>query len=132
MKKLILILTLATALALFTAACGPTAPAGGPSEGILVDKTVAVGSGGGAAEVTFNATNGQRIQILLSAAANMQPYANLQFPDGTAVYNPPLNTAVNGLNQAEFVANQSGPYSLTVFDGSNQGGQVSVKITALK
>lgn len=130
MKKLSIIFVSAIAVVLVAAACAPSAPAGGPS--MLVDKTVNVGPGGGAAEVTFSATSGQRIQILLSAAPSMQPYANLQFPDGSAVYNPPINTAANGANQAEFVANQTGQYSLTIFDGSNQGGTVSVKIVAPK
>lgn len=132
MKKFSVIFVAVIAIALFAAACGPSTPAGAPSS-VLVDKTVNVGPGGGAAEVSFNATSGQRIQIVLTAAnPGMQPYANLQSPDGSAVYNPQINTAANGSNQAEFVANQTGQYSLTIFDGSNQGGNVSVKVVALK
>ncbi len=133
MKKINIIVATAIAVSLIAAACGPSTSAGGSSEQVLVDKTVSVGAGGGAAEVSFNASSGQRIQIVLSAAnTSMQPYGNLQYPDGTGMYNPPLNTAANGTNQAEFVANQTGQYSVTIFDGSNQGGTVSVKIVALK
>ena len=133
MKKISLILATFFVLALITAACTPAAPSTAPAEQVLLDKTVNVGAGGGAAEVSFNASSGQSIHITLTAAnSGMQPYGNLQYPDGTAMDNPPLNTAVNGSNQAEFVANQTGQYSLTLFDGSNQGGQVSVKIVALK
>ena len=58
----------------------------------------------------------------------MQPYGNLQYPDGTSQYSPPINTAANGANKIETLLNQSGQFSLTVFDSSNQGGTVSVKV----
>jgi len=113
---------------------GPTGGNGAgpaPSGSALVDQAVTVPGGGGNAEVSFNGTNGQRIQIDLTASnADMQPYGSLQYPDGTSVYNPPINTAANGANKAEITLNQSGGYTLTVFDGSNQGGTVSVKIAA--
>ncbi len=119
----------------------PTQPSGpqpgvqgpAPSEGTLIDKTVTVSGNGGSAEVSFNASSGQKIQILLSTSnSSMQPYGYLQYPDGTSMYNPPINTAKNGTNQAEVVLNQAGQYTLTLFDGSNQGGTVSVKIVVLK
>ena len=111
----------------------PGAPGPAPSELVLIDQMVTVAGGGGSAEVSFTASTGQRIQILLSASSpGMQPYGNLQYPDGTSQYNPPLNTAANGTNQVEINLNQNGQFTLTIFDGSNQGGTVSVKIIALK
>ncbi len=119
----------------------PTQPSGpqsggqgpAPSELSLIDQTATVPGNGGNAEVSFKASNGQRIQILLSTSnPGMQPYASLQYPDGTSVYNPPINTAANGANQVEIMINQTGQYTLTLFDGSNQGGTVSVKVVALK
>jgi hypothetical protein len=145
MKKLILILTIVTALALITTACNfsltrpvatqvpqpqPPIPAGTT---VLIDQIVTVPGGGGFVEVSFNASNGQRIQILLSAAnPSMQPYGSLQYPNGTSADIPPINTVANGVNTVEIVLNQTGQYSLTVFDGSNQGGAVSVKIVVVQ
>lgn len=104
-----------------------------PSQQPLLDQTATIPAGGGSAEVGFQASSGQRIQILLSAAnPSVQPYGSLQSPDGTSVYNPPINTAANGVNQVEIAIDQTGQYTLTLFDGSNQGGEVSVKIIALK
>lgn len=102
-------------------------------ESVLIDQTVTIPGGGGSAEVSFSTSGDQRIQIVLTASnPAMQPYGNLQYPDGTSQYNPPLNTAANGVNQVEVMLNQTGQYVLTVFDGSNQGGPVSVKIVAQK
>jgi hypothetical protein len=104
-----------------------------PSGTVLVDQTVTIPGGGGSAEVTFTATGSQRIQITLTASnAGMQPYGNLQYPDGTSQYNPPIDTAANGANKTEISLDQSGQFSLTVFDGSNQGGSVSVKVAILR
>ena len=98
-----------------------------------MDQTVTLPGGGGSADLSFTASSGQRLQIVLTASnPGMQPYGNLQYPDGTSQYNPAINTAANGANQAEVSVNQSGQFSLTVFDGSNQGGSVSVKVTSLK
>ncbi len=119
----------------------PTQPSGqqpgaqgpAPSEGILIDQMATIPGNGGNAEVSFNASGGQRIRILLSASStSVQPYASLQYPDGTSMYNPPINTAANGVNQVEIPLNQTGQYTLTLFDGSNQGGTVSVKVVTLK
>ena len=94
---------------------------------------VVIPPGGGNAELSFTASNSQRLQIVLTASnPGMQPYGNLQYPDGTSQYNPAINTAANGANQTEVSVNQSGQFSLTVFDGSNQGGSVSVKVAVLK
>jgi len=104
-----------------------------PSGTVLADQTVTIPGGGGSAEVSFTASSGQSIQIVLTASnASMQPYGNLQYPDGTSQYSPPINTAANGANKTETLLNQSGQFSLTVFDSSNQGGTVSVKVVILK
>ncbi len=104
-----------------------------PSNPILIDQMVTIPGSGGSAEVSFKASNGQRIQILLSGSNSaMQPYGSLQYPDGTSTYTPPINTAANGTNRTEIVINQTGQYTLTLFDSSNQGGSVSVKIVVLK
>jgi hypothetical protein len=104
-----------------------------PSRTVLVEQMVTIPGGGGNAEVSFTASSGQRIQILLTASnTSMQPYGNLQYPDGTSQYNPSINTAVNGANKTEASLNQSGQFSLNLFDGSNQGGSVSVKVVLLR
>ena len=111
---------------------GPNGGGPAPSGMAQVDQTVIVPGNGGFAEVKFRASKGQRIQISLSSSnPAMQPYGSLQFPDGSSVDNPPLNTAANGANEVALTLNQDGEYSLTVFDGLNQGGPVSVKITPI-
>lgn len=99
---------------------------------ILVDRNVTVPGSGGGVEVIFTAANGDRIRITLTATdTSMEPYGHLQYPDGSSGYYPPINTAANGQNSVELSLNQTGGYILTVFDGSNQGGQVQVKIERL-
>ncbi len=136
MKKRSLIPAFVIAFALITIACNilsASPRAQGPANPVLLDRMFIIPGGGGSAEVAFKASNGQRIQILLSASNTaVQPYASLQSPDGASVYNPPINTAANGANQVEIPLNQTGQYTLTLFDGSNQGGSVSVKVIALK
>ena len=111
----------------------PGAQGPAPSNPVLLDQTATIPGGGGSVEVSFKASSGQRIQVSLSASNSaMQPYASLQYPDGTSTYNPPINTAANGANQAEIAINQTGQYTLTLFDSSNQGGSVSVKVIVLK
>ncbi len=136
MKKHHLIFAMITIVTLITIACNVLSAsprAQDPSSPILLDQTATIPGGGGSAEVAFKASSGQRIQIQLSASNTaVQPYASLQYPDGTSVYNPPINTAVNGVNQVEIPLNQTGQYTLTLFDGSNQGGAVSVKVVTLK
>lgn len=140
MKKHNLIFTAMIMLGLVTLACNvlstPQRPGPGQESAtpdpVLLDQTATVPGGGGSAEVAFEASSGQRIQILLSAAnPSVQPYASLQSPDGTSVYNPPINTAANGANQVEIAIDQTGQYTLTLFDGSNQGGTVAVKVIVL-
>ena len=105
-------------------------PASASSRSALVDQMVNVIGNGGFGEVKFRASKGQRIQISLSASnPSMEPYGFLQFPDGSSEYTPPLNAALNGTNEITMTLNLDGEYQLIVFDGSNQGGPVSVKIT---
>ncbi len=136
MKNRSLLPALITIMTLLAIACNVLSAsrrAQEPANPVLLDQTATIPGGGGSAEVSFKASNGQRIQILLSASNTaVQPYASLQSPDGTSVYNPPINTAANGTNQVELALNQTGQYTLTLFDGSNQGGTVSVKVIALK
>lgn len=103
-----------------------------PSVPVLVSRTVKIPGGGGGTDVVFEAAYIQKIRIELTAPnATIQPYGSLEFPDGKSVYSPPLNTAVNGSNQAEIAINQNGQFTLTVFDGSNQGGTVSLTISVV-
>ncbi len=97
----------------------------------LLDKTVSVGAEGGSAEVSFEALKGQKIKIELKAASSkMEPYGFLQRPGGKEEYRPTVETAKNAKNESEFTADKKGRYNLTLFDGSNLGGKVSVIITA--
>ena len=111
----------------------PTPQVTNPPQSALVNKTVFIGAGGGYADLVFSATNGQRIRITLTATNSlMEPYGFLQYPDGTtSTYVPPLTTSMNGVNSTELILTQSGIYFFTVFDGSNLGGQVQVKIEVI-
>lgn len=96
----------------------------------LLDKTVSVAAGGGSADVSFQALKGQKVKIALKAASStMEPYGYLQKPDGKEEYRPAVDTAKNAKNEAEFTADKKGRYNLTLFDGSNNGGKISVTIT---
>ncbi len=104
----------------------------GPSSILVLDQVVSVAGGGGFAQVVFNATSGQRIRITLTGVPNnMEPYGNLEYPDGNNVQVPPINTAVNGTNMADVTLNPTGEYRLDVFDGANAGGNVTVRIELL-
>ena len=104
----------------------PTVP-----ETVLVDETVTVGSGGGSANVSFSGSSGQNIRITLTAASSMGPYGYLGYPDGTGVYSPQNGMSQNGINSSEVTLNQTGTYTLKVFDGTNRSGAVSVKVEVL-
>lgn len=105
---------------------------GAPSESVLVNKTVTIAGGGGGAELSFNASTGQKISITLKAAnTSMEPYGYLEYPGGSADYYPSLDTVKNAANTIEIRLNRTGQYNFTIFDGSNQGGDVLVKITIL-
>lgn len=97
----------------------------------LLDKTVSVGASGGYAEVSFEALKGQKVKIELTAASEtMEPYGHLKRPGGKEEYRPAIETAKNAVNASDFIADKKGRYGLTVFDGSNLGGKVTVTVTA--
>ena len=97
-----------------------------------IDNTVIIPGNGGSAEITFDISNGQWTHIVLSAGnPGIQPYGSMQYPDGLSVDCPPITTTANGTNQADILLTDPGRYTLTLFDGSNQGGPVSVKIIAM-
>jgi hypothetical protein len=107
-------------------------PGGGQSSKVLVNQVVSVAGGGGFAQVQFNATSGQRIRITLTGAPNtMEPYGNLEYPDGNNAELPPNGAAVNGKNVIDVTLNVTGGYNLDVFDGANAGGSVTVRIELL-
>lgn len=99
---------------------------------VLVSQTVTVGGGGGWAAVSFDASNGQRIRITLSSTdTRMEPYGFLEYPDGSSDYYPPCGAAQNGYNSIELLLNQTGRYTLTIFDGANLGGTVTVRVEVI-
>ena len=99
---------------------------------VLVQQAVTVAGGGGGANVTFSGNNGWSIRITLTASKRTTvPYGFLECQSGTGVYQPPQETASNGQNSVVLTLTQTGTYTLTVFDGANQGGTVSVKVERL-
>jgi hypothetical protein len=99
---------------------------------VLFDQVVGVPAGTGTTDVGFDASNGQHIQILLiPRSPGVQPNIFLQNPDGTPVDIPPIDLLSNGENVVEIWLDQTGPYRLSVFDASGQGGEISVKITVV-
>lgn len=108
----------------------PTAP--GPGT-ILLEQDVVVAGGGESVNVVFNLSNALDIRISMTAGSvTMEPYGYLSYPDGvTENYYPDLSTAVNGSNSVDLKLTQAGTYTLTVFDGANQGGTVHVKVEVI-
>jgi hypothetical protein len=99
---------------------------------VLVEQDVTVPGGGGGFDVSFSGNNGQRIRITLRASnTSMQPYGFLVNPDDTGEYTPLNDTAQNGENMSEVTLNQTGTYVLTIFDGSNIGGAVHVRVEVI-
>ncbi len=99
---------------------------------VIADERVMVGSAGGYATIPFDAQANQKVLILmLSEAATMEPYGYLETPDGEGAYTPENGRAVNGQNSSEVTIGSSGRYTLTVFDGANEGGRVHVRIELL-
>ena len=99
---------------------------------VLVQQTVTVARGGGGANVTFTGRKGCRIRIMLTATkSTMTPYGFVECQPGTGMYQPPQESAANGQNSAVVTLTQTGTYTLTVFDGANEGGAVSVKVERL-
>lgn len=99
------------------------------SQPIQIERTVNIPGAGGSVEITFDISNGQWTHITLSGGnPGMQPYGSMQYPNGISVDCPPITTTANGTNQTDILLTDPGRYTLTLFDGSNQGGPVSVKI----
>lgn len=113
--------------------CGGNGDNGSPTAPgtVLVEENVVVGGGGGSVNVSFSSSSGQNIRITLTASNPMEPYGYLTYPDGTGVDTPPNGMAQNGVNSSDITLNQTGTYTLTVFDGANQGGTVNVKVEVL-
>ncbi len=112
---------------------GQVCTPGGGQPKILVNQVVNVPGGGGGGEVSFYATSGQTIRITLTAAqTSMLPYGHLETPDGSGEdYLPPLETASNGSNTIQVTLTQTVTYRLVIFDGSNEGGNVTVRVELL-
>jgi hypothetical protein len=100
---------------------------------VLVNQTVSVGAGGGFGVVSFNASNGQKIRITLTVSnTSMEPYGFFGLlGGGSGSYIPPQDTVHDGVNTADVTLNETGTYELTIYDGSNQGGTVSVLIEVI-
>lgn len=107
----------------------PTASLGGR---VLVDQTLNIAPRGGGANLQFSVyPAGRRVRIVLRALSpGMMPYGHLSHPRGQR-YFPAQNTARNGANDATTILPYAGQYTLTVFDGTNRGGQVRVAVVQL-
>ena len=105
-------------------------PRNGAASGpVLADKTVTVAPGGGGAVISFAAAAGQKIRVTMtSPSSSVEPYGYVDMPGDTGQYVPSNETAKPGSNVGELVAGQAGQYQLTVFDGANHGGEVSVVV----
>jgi hypothetical protein len=131
---LLFLLSFCLVFTMILAGCGDDDDNGSPTAPgtTLVDQSVTVAGGGGSAEVSFSANNGQKIRITLTASSDMQPYGYLTYPNGTGEYYPDLQTAQNGMNSIELTLNQTGAYALAIMDGTNRGGAVQVKVEILE
>jgi hypothetical protein len=128
---LFLVLSIAVGCNIITSSPNQTPqPTGQQLPPTLVNTNRTIGAGGGFAEVTFSANNGQRIRITLTGSSSMmEPYGSLEYPDGmTSIYTPDLGSSLNGVNTSELILTQSGTYTYVIFDGSNIGGQINIKI----
>ena len=132
--RLIVVLSVCVMVAMGLLGCGGknTSPAKPSFPVLLVEKTVTVAGGGGGANVTFDGSSGWSIRITLTATqSTMMPYGYLECQVGTGTYRPPEESAKNGQNSDVVTLAQTGTYTLTIFDGENKGGTVSVKVERL-
>lgn len=131
--RLRMVLNLCLMMGVGSFGCGTaTAPAPSALPGTLVEQTATVPGGGGGANVAFHGESGWRIRITLTATTkNMTPYGFLESQAGSGQYQPPQETENHGQNSVELTLAQTGDYTLTVFDGMNQGGTVAVKVERL-
>ncbi len=102
---------------------------GGTTNPLVADETVQVGAEGGFGTITFEAVANNEYKITLTGTpATMEPYGSLAAPNGAAADVPGNGGSTNGVNSEKVILTQTGQYTLTVFDGSNQGGSAAVKI----
>ncbi len=131
-RKFLLVLS---AVTLVLSSCATTPRDLPPVRGIAViaDEEVMVGSAGGYGTVPFDAEAQQKVLILMLArATTMEPYGYLETPDGEGTYTPENGKAVNGWNSSEVTIPSGGHFTLTVFDGANEGGSVHVRVELLE
>ena len=132
--RLLMVLALEAMVGLGLFGCGNQSrtPAKTAFPVVLVERTVTVAAGGGGANVTFSGNSGWSIRIALKAGKiTAVPYGFLECQGGTGAYQPPQQTASNGQNSVVVTPTQSGTFTLTLFDGENQGGTVTVKVERL-
>ncbi len=125
---LVLVAVLFLAVPLLPAGCG--GGGGDTAEVVLLDTSVSVAADGGSATVYFQGASGQTIKITLTGPSETEPYGYLETPGGTGSYTPP-NAGQSGTNEAEITLTETGQFSLTVFDGTNRGGTITVTVTVL-
>lgn len=94
---------------------------------VVLERDVTVGGEGGYANIMFSARRGQTIHIQMSGPAENAPYGHLEGP-GREGYYPPNEGAHDGANACDLAMQGSGRFTLTVFDGSNRGGRIHVRI----
>jgi hypothetical protein len=124
----------AAVLVLALAACATTPRILPPVRGVvLAEAVVVVGGGGGHAEVTFSVKAGQKILIsMLAEDPGREPYGFLEPPSGEGWYTPEQQQPSSDFNSSEVILDTGGTYTLVVFDGSNEGGPVRVRIEQLE
>ena len=98
---------------------------------VILDTTVTVGANGGYGTVFFQASAGQTIRIALTGPSGTEPYGYLEPPSGNGTYTPP-NSGQAGSNQADILLTESGQFSLTIFDGANRGGTITVVVSRIE
>lgn len=103
---------------------------GGSSGAVLLDTTVSVAGAGGSVTVFFQGVSGQTVRITLTGPATTQPYGFLEPPGGEATYTP-SNSGSQGSNEANVNLTVTGQFSLTIYDGTNRGGNVRVLVTVV-
>ena len=117
----LLILILAT----LTSACDKS----DKSEEIVARGQLTIAPNGGSSTIVFEGQNKDTITIeLIANDMDCEPYGHLEPEGGKAIYLPLNSTAKAGKNRATTTLELSGNYTLSVFDGTNRGCEVSVFI----
>ncbi len=103
------------------------------SGSVISNRTVNVWADGGFADVPFEVSNGERVRITLMADKyTMIPYGEIQNPNRVFSYFPPPATCHDGINTGDVTLQVTGTYTLTVYDGSRVGGNITVRIERLQ